>query len=243
MSPARHRCRGCRKLLREDANFCASCGLPVVDTRARRDRRSVVAIGLLFLGVFAAQVVTGLLSPKSIEDAREELLWTLLFEAVTVAAGLAALVTLGRGAWRESLAGPTDLRGLGLGLAVGLLGFAFSLAYVAGLEALLDFEPLPELEPRWAVLLSMVAAPALVEEWLDRGVLWVALRHIVSPSTTILCSAMLFAFSHGWNGGVLLELPHRFAVGLLLGWVRHRTGSLLPAIAGHATLNLLAVLV
>jgi sodium transport system permease protein len=87
-----------------------------------------------------------------------------------------------------------------------------------------------------------VLYPALAEEWLNRGVLWVALERIAKPATVILCTAFAFAVMHGLNGGRYLELPHRFAGGLLLGWLRHRTGSLAPPIAGHATLNLIACL-
>ena len=41
---------------------------------------------------------------------------------------------------------------------------------------------------------------------------------------------MLFALSHGLKGGGLFELPHRFAGGRMLGWLRHTSGSLAPCI-------------
>ena len=35
----------------------------------------------------------------------------------------------------------------------------------------------------------------------------------------------------------LFEVPHRFAMGLMLGWLRHRTGSLAPCVLAHALHN------
>ena len=91
-------------------------------------------------------------------------------------------------------------------------------------------------------LLSMVALPAVIEEWTDRGVLWVALRELAGPVGTVVASALLFGLSHAWNGGGLFEVPHRFVCGLVLGALRERTGSLAPSIVAHATLNAVAVL-
>ena len=66
-----------------------------------------------------------------------------------------------------------------------------------------------------------------------RGVLWIALRPIVSSAVTIVSTASLFAFLHGLNGGFVLELPHRFVMGLCLGWLRAKTGSLWPCVLAH----------
>ncbi len=89
--------------------------------------------------------------------------------------------------------------------------------------------------------LAMVLFPVLSEEWLDRGVLWAALRRVTGVRATVLCTAILFALMHGLNGGGILEVPHRFVVGLGLGWLRLRSGSLLPGILAHALLNTLAI--
>ena len=85
--------------------------------------------------------------------------------------------------------------------------------------------------------------PALIEEWMYRGVLWNALRPIAGRSITIVSTAVLFAFLHGLNGGFILELPPRFVMGLLLGWLRARTGSLWPCVLAHFLHNAAATLV
>ncbi len=38
----------------------------------------------------------------------------------------------------------------------------------------------------------------------------------------------------------LLEIPHRFAGGLVLGWLRHKTNTLWSCILAHLINNLLA---
>jgi membrane protease YdiL (CAAX protease family) len=39
----------------------------------------------------------------------------------------------------------------------------------------------------------------------------------------------------------VVALPHRFATGLVLGWLRERSGSLAPSITAHFVNNALAV--
>jgi membrane protease YdiL (CAAX protease family) len=56
-------------------------------------------------------------------------------------------------------------------------------------------------------------------------------------------AAALFAFLHGLNGGFFLEFPHRFVMGLMLGWLRARTGSLWPCVLAHFLHNGFVVVV
>jgi membrane protease YdiL (CAAX protease family) len=58
-----------------------------------------------------------------------------------------------------------------------------------------------------------------------------------------MITALLFALLHGLGGTDPFEIPHRFTGGLVLGWLRHRTASLLPCILAHLVHNLLAVIV
>jgi membrane protease YdiL (CAAX protease family) len=79
----------------------------------------------------------------------------------------------------------------------------------------------------------MALAPAVAEELLFRGALYDVARRRAGAGAAILVAAVAFALYHG--------SPHRFAPafagGLLLGLVRARSGSLLPAIVFHATNN------
>jgi len=125
-----------------------------------------------------------------------------------------------------------------------VLAFLVAFAYVEILRVVVDAgqaaDPLPA-EPAWWPWLSIAVLPAVIEEWLCRGILWEAARRFLSSNATILLTAALFALLHGLGGGVFLELPHRFVAGLFFGFARERSGSLLPAIAGHFVLNGLAI--
>ena len=158
-----------------------------------------------------------------------------------------ALGVLGRDSLGESFADPASPKWLGLGLVGGLACFAFSAGWVSLLMSVSgdsDTTAVIPLEGLWlATFVSSVALPAFVEEWIDRGVRWVAMRRITGTTGTILATALLFGMSHGLGGGGLLEVPHRFAVGLILGWLRARSGSLWPGILAQAVLNTLAILI
>lgn len=126
---------------------------------------------------------------------------------------------------------------------LALLALAYQLA-AAGLGALVPLPPeveaalLEALRPAsafgWAlVALTSVAVAPLMEEIYFRGVLPFVWRRHVGPRGALTFSALAFAFMHGnpW------QLPQLFLLGLLLGFVRERTGSLLPGIVLHALIN------
>jgi len=96
-------------------------------------------------------------------------------------------------------------------------------------EALAPSGPLDAL---WSVVVIAVL-PALAEEIVMRGVLLPSLVRPLGTSGAVLASAAAFAAIH-------LD-PYRFlftfSIGLVLGVLRLRTGSLWPPILAHATLN------
>ena len=80
----------------------------------------------------------------------------------------------------------------------------------------------------------------IAEEVVFRGA---ALRKLLewkpdSPWLMIALSSLFFAVAH-LNPA---QMPHAFLVGLLLGWMYWRTGSIVPAIAFHWTNNTVAYL-
>jgi membrane protease YdiL (CAAX protease family) len=99
----------------------------------------------------------------------------------------------------------------------------------------------PTREPRgdeWLLLgLALVvfsAAAPVSEELLFRGLAFAALGRFAIPLT-----AALWALAHQLP---VLLLPV-FVAGLALGWLRARTGSVVPGIAVHAALNTAGLLV
>jgi sodium transport system permease protein len=101
-----------------------------------------------------------------------------------------------------------------------------------------------ELSPAW-ILLTLALVPGVFEELFFRGFLYSALRTVLTPWRTIAVAALLFAAFHVVAGTMLA--PERFLpslfLGLVLGWVRHRTGSVVPCMVLHTLHNglLLAV--
>ena len=86
------------------------------------------------------------------------------------------------------------------------------------------------LSNRWGYLSIGLLAP-LSEEIVFRGAILKSLLHSGKfPAwAAIAISAVLFAIVH-LNPA---QMPHAFLVGLLLGWMYYRTGSILPGIAYH----------
>ncbi|WP_437600663.1 ABC transporter permease subunit/CPBP intramembrane protease [Sorangium sp. So ce590] len=91
-------------------------------------------------------------------------------------------------------------------------------------------------QPYPVVLLLVAVTPAVCEELLFRGLVYSGLRR-AGPAVAIGVSALLFGLAHG---SVYRLLP-TFSLGLVLGYARHRTGSVLPGALLHALSNGLAV--
>ena len=93
------------------------------------------------------------------------------------------------------------------------------------------------LKDRWGYVSIGLLAP-LCEEMVFRGAI---LRHLLSsgrlsPWAAIAISALMFALIH-MNPA---QMPHAFVIGLLLGWMYWRTGSILPGMAYHWANNSVA---
>lgn len=172
------------------------------------------------------------------------LITTLVFGGIPM-----LLTTFGRVRWTSGL----GLRGTGIVplVACVLLGLAlwpaahevFLLSEWLGLSSLGPQQSeaaramLAQWEglPLWLILLSLAVAPGLFEELAFRGFLFGSLSRALAPDRTILVSAVLFGLFHE------VLTPGRFLastfIGLVLGWVRLRTGSILPCMALHMVHN------
>jgi ABC-2 type transport system permease protein/sodium transport system permease protein len=88
--------------------------------------------------------------------------------------------------------------------------------------------------------LSILAGLApLLEELFFRGYLFGALARAARPWTAILTSAVLFGVFHLFMSfGVAIErFPPTALMGVVLGWVRWRSGSTWPGVILHVTHN------
>jgi membrane protease YdiL (CAAX protease family) len=81
-------------------------------------------------------------------------------------------------------------------------------------------------------------APAVLEEVMFRGMLQGRLLALMGLRTGMLTTAAAFAVCHGGT----LALPIHFGLGLYLGWLRQRSGSVLPGMLAHFSYNAMIVL-
>ncbi|MFG0262581.1 MAG: ABC transporter permease subunit/CPBP intramembrane protease [Novipirellula sp. JB048] len=93
--------------------------------------------------------------------------------------------------------------------------------------------------PVWLLLLTFAIAPAVIEELCFRGFLFSAFARVMSPLQTILLTSVLFGLFHVLTGNALLI--ERFIpttlLGLMLGWIAYRTGSVVPGMVMHFVHN------
>jgi uncharacterized protein len=85
----------------------------------------------------------------------------------------------------------------------------------------------------WGGVVRVVIIAPIVEEFIFRGVIMTGFMRNYRIGYAITFSALMFALFHlnPW------QFPATLMLGLALGWVRYRTGSLLACIAGHAIHN------
>lgn len=117
---------------------------------------------------------------------------------------------------------------------VGLLAGGFENPQV---DALTGGEALGAGELAALLLLVAVAAP-FAEELLFRGMVYPLLRARMGAAAAIVLNAAIFAAVHV----VPLLLPGLFVVGLLLAYLRERSGSIWPPVLFHVMQNATALL-
>jgi membrane protease YdiL (CAAX protease family) len=194
--------------------------------------------GWSLLVFLAASPLIGLLAVRFLPD--QEMLTVLgAFFAIGLAAVLVAVAPLGKAAlpalgfrpanWKYPVLGA--MATLALSVAVSQLGIE-----PKGMKQVIEVVR----EPRQLVislLLLAVLAP-LVEELVFRGLLygWVAGRWGSLPA--LIVSSLAFAAAHFEPAHIVLVLP----LGLLFGWLRRRTDSLLPSLFSHIVNNGFALL-
>ena len=85
----------------------------------------------------------------------------------------------------------------------------------------------------WQLLALYSLVPAVVEEIAFRGIIFDRLHRVLGEQEGWLVQAALFSVLHL---SPVIFLTH-FAMGLIFGWLRMRTGSLIPGMILHAAWN------
>ncbi len=122
---------------------------------------------------------------------------------------------------------------------VALAGF-ISTMYPLSNEAIASMQPFADqisAAPWGAVIFLMAVVPAICEELAFRGFIFGGLVQGNGKLRAIVISAVVFGISHG----VLQQSIAATVMGVMLGWIALRTGSVLPGILIHFTNNALSV--
>ena len=135
----------------------------------------------------------------------------------------------------------------GLAMLGGMVFLSFTLNFLLEYSGIREHSALDELGQRFAaaqksdlpyLLLAVALLPAVAEELLFRGLLLGRIASRFGATAGLLLSALLFGALH-------LDVAHglaAFVLGLYLGGIRLRTGSVHAPIFCHAGNNALAVL-
>lgn len=185
------------------------------------------------LGLFA--VLTAAPLPWLVMGDEHDVTWAVAGVGVVVAAAFAWAI-----GHADALV--PALRRVGTGrdwlVATALVPIAAMLAYAwcAGLAHLLGDVPVELSAPPLELVLAM-AAVALAEEVAYRGVIFGTVEAAFDGRTAVVLSTALFALAHL----MFLDLPVAVPMGLALGWLRLRSGSLMPGLAVRLTFGLAVV--
>lgn len=123
-------------------------------------------------------------------------------------------------------------------IAAAGIGVLLAMAYSYGLQQLLpEIEGgLNDITERLGLIASLfviAVTPAVLEEIIFRGMLQGRLMALFGRSTGYFVTAAAFAIVHGQPA----VLPIHLGIGLYLGWLRERSGSLLPCMLMHFLYN------
>lgn len=135
--------------------------------------------------------------------------------------------------------------GLGIGVMGGCLAGGVGLLFLLGVEhfPLLrqlgdsTASPLGNIHGWWLLLLVVIAAPVF-EEFIFRGLLFQGMRRSFPLGISVFCSAAIFALCHP----PIAVIPV-FTAGVLAAWSYALSGRLVTSMALHATYNAIVVVV
>ena len=90
-------------------------------------------------------------------------------------------------------------------------------------------------QPLWLVLVALALVPGVFEDLSFRGLLYSSLRRVMAGGWAVVISALVFGVFHEvlFPGRLLTST----FLGLVLGWVRLRTGSVVPCMVLHVVHN------
>ena len=240
-APARL-CTACFAPMAAAARFCSRCGAPV-DAHLHPPRWPELKVALqlwvvlIFCsgGIGIAMHVTGSESP--------------IHELVGAIASAVLVIAFALAMWRELAPAlspaKVTLRSILIALlAAGvLLGFIHLYFLGGSLIGLGEIRMTESFEsagwPLWSAIVMIGVGPAVFEEIAFRGIIYERLQRVGGPREALVVQAAMFSIIHLLPSAFISH----FVIGLTLGWLRQRTGSLLPGMITHFVYNTVLVFI
>ena len=249
------RCTYCSAPLDPSYTFCLRCAQPYkpsirilpsepylddeVRVRTFAPQSIQVFLWILVILLVPGTIVGALMGPDNLSE-------RILFVQFALLIATVILATIHSHALSSQL-NPAGI--LSPYLLIGLLGtlglIAVSLAYHGILFELLGDEFRPEINfdeifhTLGGKILFICILPGITEEIAFRGLIQHWLHIALPPLKAIFVTSVLFSLVHF----SLLSAPYFVLVGMFLGWLRWKSGSLYPCIIAHTAHNLVVVLI
>jgi membrane protease YdiL (CAAX protease family) len=234
--PSWAECPGCAR------RAAAAAGAPATASAFAQDVRSVKSAVALYFTLLAVSLVAILIVLVGKEDLGVvgDLTLGAIFSAVVVAWCLASprlvlpsLSTAGPFRWYALAPAAAVCTYFAASSVVTFLDWAF------GLEHLTYSDPyITEGYGFGWVVLSVCVQPGVFEELAFRGVIQTSLTRVLGAYESLFTTTLMFGILHL----SIPSMPHLCFIGLVLGWMRLKSGSLYPGMLMHFTHNFLVVL-
>ena len=244
-------CRACGTAWDPDWLECAICARarPAVVTAIAAERafhqdereiRSAISLYFALLGVSVVTMIALLVADREAMAGEELLAGAAMATITTIWCLVASRIDVG-----PQLLKPVRIGWFPLAALAAVPTYAIASAAVMGVDAAFELPDVRYLDSfmrgdwgfGWAVV-AICVMPGIFEELAFRGVIFGALQRVLGSTEALLVSALMFAILHL----SVPSMPHLFLMGVVLGWLRLRTGSLLPGMLTHFTHNLLVLL-
>jgi uncharacterized protein len=210
----------------------------------------MIVLGSLFLAeallaVALAVRAAGSSGGPHVVDQLSELRFQLPVQLFSYALTVWSVMLTARVKYKQSLGEALQWRSLGqstwayltAGVALALVSQLIPLLFPSNRHFPIE-KLLKDPASGWSMAVFGVCIAPFVEEMFFRGMIYPVIERRWGLEAAVLGSATLFASIHaGQLGGALPELGAIFFVGVVLGYARGRTGSVIPGFLMHTAYN------
>lgn len=242
-------CEYCGKPLDNRYYFCLNCSMPYtkveyvlprVSVPYLSDEKKVAMLApsairifwMYFSLILGGGVLGMLIFGADSSETSLNVFFSILFSCFTIVIAIFYFKTLKPQLGKIGFLHPAAWIGFPILAGLLLINWLYHIKLIelVGLSDLLDDSKYSDIFPTYGALILFVAVvPAIFEELAYRGLIQHWLQDALSPTKAVIFASALFSLSHF----SVYSFPYLFAVGVLLGWLKLKTGSLYPSILIH----------